>query len=173
MRALALAVLLSACAVGEPQESPASFRVTYDAGCEAPTADDREMLHRAAWLWLSWDIQVSEDIEGAPLTVCLVDGVVHDRYGGKAYGPNEQGRYAIIVNRTPTARQYYYGTIAHEIGHLVMAIPGVEDHLPPEQRGIMSSTLSCQDDTLPFDCHWSADDIAHLESFGLVRGDDA
>lgn len=172
MRALILALALGGCAVGHGYEAPAAFNVTYDVGCEEPTEDDREMLHRAAWLWLGWGISVSDGLDrGEPLSVCLRDGRLPGNLGGKAYVHGD-GTYAIEVDRTAGARQYYYGTMAHEIGHLVLGGPGGEDHLPPDQLGIMSSAVRCPDSAPPYDCRWSADDIAHLESFGLRREGD-
>lgn len=176
MRALLPILLLSACAVADPYEHPTSFRVTYDPSCGEPTEDDHEALHRAAWMWLGWGIEVSEDFEegdAAELSVCLRDGRLPGNYGGRAFGPDDEGQFRIIVNRKPSAWQYYYGTLAHEIGHLVLRADERDEHLPLGQVGIMSSDVDCPDDTIPFDCRWSADDLVHLESFGLSRGDEA
>ena len=162
--------LLAGCAVAEAWEPSDAFVVTYDRGCVQPTELDREIFHRAAWLWLEWNVQASEDLdEGQPLTVCLQNGPLSEGRAGMSYGP-ENGWAAIVIDRTLPER-LYSGTIAHEIGHLMLRA-GSYEHLPAGQSGIMAAALDCPAGGPSELCAWSAADVAHLESFGLSREGD-
>lgn len=175
MKRLALACLLSACAIADPAEDPDSapeLDVRLDWGwawssgpeCLTPTGPELLAVKRGASLWASTEASVLPGTAGDHATVCLtdedlgldVDGQVTNRDSGSALIRLHRIPY-LDNGQTPPL----VPLMAHEILHLV--IGGPDAHLAEGKAGILAAGISCGEP-----CAWSEDDLAHLAAFDLL-----
>jgi hypothetical protein len=160
-------VLLSACSgFGSDGYFETELSWALDPGCHQPDEVEAGWIEEGFLLWTEhWGVSFTEvrepqDDGSLYFDVCPTLDLPRPGYGGWAEMNGGRGRISFY---TGPSERYFIATVAHEAGHLILH-GEVDDHLPEPQHGIMSSGIDCPKDR----CLWSAEDIAHIESFGLL-----
>jgi len=166
------ATLLGGCAAeGGLDTVEPSWTWSYDASCLTPTDEQQEAVARGVSLWDAWDVDLTyapDGVDGVPhVRVCFVEGLPRQGFTGMTSG--RAAGDALIEMSADRLRpfEWHYVT-AHEFGHLVIGDHRL--HLPDEELGLLSSSSKCMVRTADRGCTWSAADVEHLESLGLVHG---